>query len=162
MEKCLKNKIAIAVFEEICAEDLNGTAPKPDPPEDHPCEKRPRRAGEDIPYEKVVMMTEMAREVGPSRAERNWKKVHHEDVARQTFQKYLAHYQEKAKDKYRIKFCKERALFMDISTSCVATPRKSMLNGLPSTWTSSGAPLTSPGAPGSGRGITLTMRSPWL
>ena len=43
-------------------------------------------------------MTDMAREMGPTHAERHWKKIHLEDVPRQTFQKYLHHYQEKAQD----------------------------------------------------------------
>ena len=89
MEKCLKNRIAIEVFDEICAEDSHGTAPESheDPPEqnEHPHEKRVRRSGEDISPEKVKVMTDMAR-------------VHLEDVSRQVLDKYLRHYQEKATD----------------------------------------------------------------
>ena len=44
MEKCLKNKVAIEVFNEICDEDLRGAAPKEDPPEEKE-EKRLRHAG---------------------------------------------------------------------------------------------------------------------
>ena len=58
MEKCLKNKVAIEVFNEICDEDLRGAAPKEDPPEEKE-EKRLRHAGDDIPYEKIVLMTDM-------------------------------------------------------------------------------------------------------
>ena len=96
MEAHIKNKIALAVAEEIWAEDFCGKAPKEDPPEEDA--QRPRQHGDGIPYETVVKMTDMAREMGPTHAERQWKKIHLEDVSRQTFQKYLHHYQEKAKD----------------------------------------------------------------
>ena len=93
MEAHLKNKHALAVCEAIWSEDAGGTAPLEDPPE----VKKTRNAGEDIPYEKIIQMTDMARDMGASRAERNWKRVHEEDVSRQTFTKYLNFYQEKAK-----------------------------------------------------------------
>ena len=93
MEKCLKNRIAIEVFDEICAEDSHGTAPESheDPPEqnEHPHEKRLRHSGEDISPEKVKVMTDMARDMGASRAVREWKRVHLEDVSRQVLDKYL-------------------------------------------------------------------------
>ena len=89
MEAHIKNKIALAVAEEIWAEDFRGKAP---------AAQRPRQHGDGIPYETVVNMTDMAREMGPTHAERHWKKIHLEDVSRQTFQKYLHHYQEKAQD----------------------------------------------------------------
>ena len=102
IEKCLKNRIAIEVFDEICAEDLHGTAPESheDPPEqnEHPHEKRLRLSGDDISPEKVKDMTDMARDMGASRAVREWKRVHLEDVSRQVLDKYLRHYQEKATD----------------------------------------------------------------
>ena len=81
MEAHLKNKHALAVCEAIWSEDAGGNAPLEDPPE----VKKPRNAGEDIPYEKIIQMTDMARDMGASRAERNWKRVHEEDVSRQTF-----------------------------------------------------------------------------
>ena len=94
MEAHLKNKHALAVCEEIWAEDVGGNAPLEDPPEE---KKRSRNAGDDISYEKIIEMTDQARLHGASCAARRWKDVHHEDVARQTFTKYLNHYQEKAK-----------------------------------------------------------------
>ena len=200
MEKCLKNRIAIAVFEEICAEDFHGTAPGPNTSEEneHHQEKRPRRAGDDISYEKVVLMTDMARELGASRAERTWKKVHLEDVSRQTFDKYLRHWVEKAKDKsvapndrYFKPTERGRSFALDShEVDCVLEAiklfrkkKKSVCARAVSRIARGTVRRLRPGlieagvlclglswaklfmhrrAPGSGRGITLTMRSPWL
>ena len=70
MEAHLKNKHALAVCEEIWAEDVGGNAPLEDPPEE---KKRSRNAGDDISYEKIIEMTDQARLHGASCAARRWK-----------------------------------------------------------------------------------------
>ena len=60
MEAHLKNKHALAVCEAIWSEDAGGNAPLEDPSE----VKKPRNAGEDIPNEKIIQMTDMARDMG--------------------------------------------------------------------------------------------------